>query len=1344
MLQDLKLKLRNSAPAYCYIPDHWKVNGSIYFDLDTDFKIALSKEVIKLSNINEITVETTVNTSLPATDKNKALLRVSMDVESFDNTYPDHSVDVELCHRVLNQNNLRVTGYDRKSNRIDIEITEDSGHWIKYIKENYLDGLDLGEFEYTDQNLIDNFINNAKYLDGDPGYYMGHVFYGRYVNYAEKQPVLNPADFRPLVHAKKVFDLSFCNAGWGVRCPLLETDKGRKLVTYINKEDFNNSPEQIAHIKFSSQLTGTVKRKAIITKKEFFYSKLNKTGATDQKLKFNIELEDPSNAYDPATGIFTKAGIFDFEVHLFPQILIESGSTFGGGAQVIFRLIKEHNDGFVEEIDSFDTSTLKSAYVFEDEITFFGSGVIVNPGDKVYVSYQANGSNLTGVWMRSGSSFKNNPIRNYLQAGDKINVGENLRHDTILDFIKGICHLYNLHVYTDFSNNTVYFLTPYDIEYYSENIGGFYKSELTDWKPKLIQDTEKYIQAEKVEKNLILCFKKSTDEKIKSYKWDQYEPYSRFIDNGFSKDDPDKNEVMENPYFEATYSDVTNLGLNGDKIEAPYMLDNLEGNLSFKIAPRILFAGGFEPLYYTYSTAQNQWFDFAEYHLFTFNNIVYNIPHVYQVCHQATGAVGIFPNTTLTVPSNKIAYGWYEDDLYTMFYQRWIKEFKNTPTLQFKTVLGVEDYFVEDFRNRMLISSPNIHTGDLMARLLAISGYEPISQTAELTFKADNQSLNDCNGFEIPFTCENYPVLTVTPSGADYNFTRTGTVASTVSATIFKWRYLNAVGPWHETSTATAPADDFEVIMEVIFSDGCPKIFKHEIVKVQGKYPVLVFTRTKNILVVTEEGDHSTGIATQVIDYTLDGTNWQRYQEPIDLEKITTTDVIQFRVLVTYSDASRSSGTEANYVIDPKENECPDPDQQQYPPTVVYSKTAQTYFLHKTGNYVGTAAIDKIQFREKGKSQEWTDYDEKIILSLQKCWEYQRVIVWCGYGCANYCSPIGQTDCGSCTGTLLTPAATPTSETCTHEQKWENPDTGLANWKVEPIDNEIYHVPSLRSWIKRMTGVVETEITERTVIWDRWNFKTEFLYNWNLDYKLNWIKVHTADSLGIGAQLTIPINITYSTGNTNDELAAQIQFEIENYLLTQDYLREVNYKLIVTITGTTTKALGIAFVAKHNPVDTWIGARLGVDQMEVESSTAVTSLVDCTGKEFQIESTIQPIIENTTVYGNSFKVRFKVSTSTYFLEDSLCNFNELVPLVAPILTDTLSTALTDTGKKFSMTGSLPGCSGTVHYTWKHGGNNISYVAAAVVYTDKTVTVRLICKCDTATYCYYHKEFQLTV
>jgi len=1338
---DVALIYRNPNPANVFIPADWRSGNLLYLDTDGEFSLRLTKEIQKLTDINQITVEAAWDTSIPATVKNLALLGISVDVELIDNTYPDHDVDVRYGSAYLNQTSLRVMEYDREANRLEVQLLNATTHWTEALRDTYLDDLELGTFTYLETNLEANMLNNAKYLDGDPGYYMGHVYYGRYTGEANGKSIPGVGDFRPLVHALKVCQLAFCDAGWKFSSPLLETDTGRRIVTYINSKDFGSTEEDLARIKFKATTEGSTRFQHKGIGLDYLTTKLPGTSGVWTKIKFNIEIEDPGNVYDPATGVFSRSGVFDIEVRLAVDYLIDKASAFGSGSNVGFRLVHEYVDGTKVWADNYwETGFTK------DPVTDYGmalewiiTGLLVKAGEKVYVEYVSVGPKVKVLNVHNGSTFFNRPIKTVIQSGDTLSIGPNLRHDSVMEYVKGLCHLFQFMVLTDWVSNTVYFLTPYDLTFFGDTITGYFTAGLQDVKARQINNTEHYTQLDRVAKNRLYAFKKSTDAKIKSLKWYEYEPYSRFVDKGFDRKDKEKNEVFENPYFEASFSADTGVDLNGAILEAPWMVDNMDGQISYDIEPRILIAAGIENLYYL---SPDKSLRTIQYYLFNTSHKRSWVAHVYQKCNVATSASGTFPNHVLSIPARKITYGYHDDDLYELIHKKYDLYIRDNPTLAVKCVWNDEDYYAELFRNRARISSNNAHDGDIMCRIIKIDSHDCATGVTELTVVPDRHVLDECIGFDVPLSCKNYPYIKYSKVGTVYTFSLGGTIESPISAETWYYKAEGASG-WSGGNVVTGPVKNTDVMVIITFSNGCPPITLRHKIKVQLD-PSVTVTKVGNKVTAVENGTHDLTVSDTDILWSTDGVNWQLYEDGIDLNWLASTvKDIYFQAIVTYSSGEQRMSDITTASVAPVGGECPDPDVFAYPPSVIVSKTPQGYFAYRTGEYNGKIAFDNIQFREKDKGQEWVLYGFEN-LSLQKCWEFRRVLVWCQEGCLPYCSPVVTTDCGACT-LSTTPAISPSSVVCTHEQKWENPVIpSSATWLVSIDNNAIHHTPSIRTWIEQNDGGV-TEINERTVIWHRWNFRTEFIYSWNIGETVDTIQVSESVGFVLGAQHTLDVNVEYTSGDANDVLAAAVRGAVVAALGDLGFTEEQDFIIIVSVTGSTTKSLTVGFVARHNPTNTWLGINKGTDILATS-----TGNVSASGREFQLEATDQPILHNYSPYGTSFKVRFKVSPIDYFLDDSASNFNNMVPHTAAITTDTLSSGLTDTGTKVTLTGSNAGCPGTTLYQWLWGGVRkadngavISRTSSATAYIQSAREVILVTTCQSSGYCSQEKRIMLT-
>ena len=1314
----MRLYIKN-IPSDVFIQPNWLSDGRLYLDLDAEFNIVFNKEVQQLNDINKITLDTAISSSIPATNKNLSVLRPSMNVEDSSDSYPSIDIDIDFGDHVPKQNKLVIKSYNAESNRIEIDL-EIKNHWILELQKLFLNDLDFGEFTYTFSNLYNNWLNKPQYADGDQGIYMGHCYYGAYV----LGDVLSESDFRPLVHAKAIFDKAFKTIGVPYSFPLLETTSGRRLVTYINSDDFNKDEALLKQSRYQAKFT---KDKVLNIG----------TGYTETKMIPDSENYDNGNNYNLATGEFSRSGNYEFHANFNFNFICDKQDVFDQSpCRLAFELVKIKKDG-TEELLGGDEINYVSIKEINKSIHVQVDAYLV-PGEKVYWRTSTHGSVIISAVILAKTRFWNEPLNSLIQPGDTIKISNNLKKDPVIDYIKGIIHMFNIKIYEDYSTGTIYFLTPYEVDFYGTTIEGFYKNVATNIKLSQLQKSEVYTQLEEIAKNKIYEFKKSTDAYIQSLNLKDYETtFSRFIDNGFNKDN--ETDHLENPYFEPSISRDTGLDGAGGILEAPWLVDNLDGNISYKIAPRIFFAEGWTRLYYPIYGSGGKGFNPIQIIFGEARNIkLLNIPLVYQKQNQAIGLTGVYPNQVEVLPSKQLIYGTNDNDLYEKYYRQYNKSFENRPSYKLIKIVENDEYFQEDFRNRIIFDSSNLNTGELIGRLVKISNFDPVKRTADYLIIPDNQADED-NVFITPLVCDNYPEIVVTKVGTTYNFSIGGTYSSGISEVKFYYKFVKTGLGFIETTSLVNPLEDFNLKMIVKWDTDCPDSIREVVIHPFSKNPKLNVAVDPLYVTITDTGVYDTGIFQIKIDWSLDNKTWYPYSEPLKRDLLSG-DIIYARETVTYTNGSTPSVVESTgFSLKPS---CPKSDDVNAP-GVMYVKTAQGYTLHKTG-IVAFECLDQIQVRQKNKEEEWRVYNERTeILSKQYCWEFRRYISYCGIDvCPDYCSPIFSTDCGTCSDTLLKPTETVSSELCTHLQKYEHPDTASNNWKATLINDDIYIIPEIKTYVKKDCGGVITNEHIKTIIYDRWNFKTLYSYTWNIDWTIDTIKVHVANSGGIGAQHTINVGVKYLSGMANDELIVLIESAIKSGLADIGFRDNENYILLVSVTGSTTKTLEIATVAKHNPVNDWIGIYAGTDDMIVLNTLNIAFSQSSSKKEFQLIPNSQPIVENVTPYGTLFRLKFRTNSLDLFLNDSSSNFNLLaLNSIIPIIADILTTD-NDSGKKFTASATLPGCSGVPTWLWKYGGIAVSTTDTAMVYTNQNSILKIIAHCPDSGFCNYIKEINL--
>lgn len=1316
----VKLKIFDG---HSYWMNHYaEADGSVYLDISDEFKINLSKEIEQLIDLSKINIEGVLGTTLIATPKNIALVGEPITPNVNNNDYQDFTVQILIGLKILTQNKLRVkTKKETNENsNLEIEIIDTSVHWAVQLNSMYLDELPFVDFDYSKTNMYNNWTLNNHYNDGDVGYYFGLVDFG---NFADADGLLY-SDFRPHVHALKVLQLAINKAGFAVSCPLLETPTGRKIVTYVVKEN-NEEQENILKSKeFNVDLIYTGSDKRLDFNPQIsFYS--NSATWTSVIVKFNHIISNSiQNGYDLVTGKYTNSIYARFVVELNYSVHIDPNGLFSGKTHVVIEFVKEKIDGTLEvypksKLDWYEHSLELGGFFNASPATAtMEENIFVYKGEKVYLRVSAGGHSKTAVRFYKDCRFYCVPIREIELSGTKLNVKKSLRHDKVIDYLKGLTHLFNFKFFTDFVERKVYILTPNDVNYFGTTISGFYKNTIKQIDDYINQQEIEVIVPRDKDLNIHFKFKDTTDNGIIKLKLDKDKTlHGRFIDNGFGFED--ETEDQTNPYFEPTLNkSIARFGA----IDLPSMLDNDDNKISTNIQPRILIAAGMVLQYQPNSTIKEiKYFENDE----QIKTIL--TPYMYQV---GNAIIDINGNT----PTNYICYGDKANDSFNLFYKKYFNEFRNCLKYGLKMIMNMDYYESIYFDEKYKFTKQGT---EIIGRILSVLNFNPENNEAEILLKADSSNDPECDTYVEVNKCANFPTIIINDlGGGDYSFSAGGINASPIAATVFEWKFFDDAA---YTTGSTFTTTNKKVICRIItsYTDGCITETRTGEVNPCANYPDVCYTKTlvePFELNVFECGIHADTITSTVYEYSINnGTTWQTIFSPFLLSELP--EEILLRVTVYYTNCGYKTSKEVLYSNIPTNADC-DFDGE-FIPTVVFVTTPAGLLLERKGYFNGKDALDIIRYRIVDSNNEWDQYDDfnKEILSTENGinYEAERIIIFCNGQCPIYCSGIitANNDCAGSVEIVDSSALT------VWELKWENPDTNLTNWKNVINNDATFFVPTLRTYIDKNIGGTHTQILERTVIWDRWNFKTEVLFTWNQTDSIKLFKI-SKNVAGVQTLLqNVDMDIQFVTGNTNEQLRILVQNRIalKMYELFAA-VENVNYISIVTITGSgSSRSVGIAFMAKKVVNDTWFGFNATSDYLQTITTGLVTTNHPSSKLEFQEIVTAAPISKTIAPTGVEFIVKYKVGLTNKWVDDAASNFDNIVMNATnAIVTEQISTDITDTDQEHYLSATISGCT-TPSYIWKHGRLILGTNSTITTYGNKTI--RLFIGCSDS--CWYMAE-----
>ena len=1267
----LKVKILDGDPYWMI--KYADADGNVYLDIDSDFTILLYKESEQLTNLSKINIEAVLGTSLIATPKNSSLIGKPTLVGVNHNSYSDFRVQITSGLKILNQSKLRVQTKknNKETNNYQIEIIDTTNHWAVAFNEIYLDELPFNQIEISDTFLWDNFNTANHYDDGEDGYYFPIVNYGTFPNL----DYYTLDNFRVWIHALKTMQLSYTKAGWQFSCPFLESNIGRKLITYVLKDTTNEDAELLNSRQFEAHYRASgINRENTVALQ---WSVPKKWTIYDIKMPNYYGFY-----YDELTGKFNGVVRANFIAELFISISVNGKST-KGRTHIVIQIVKEKADGTIIEYgNDAEREWHEDDIDFDDYVTL-SKEIYVYPDEKVFLRLKAGGLSGGQINLKYTSRFYNEPIAFIPQAGELYNVQKQLRHDKVIDYLKGIAHLANFKFYTNFTERKVYILTPYDQTFFGDLLTGYYTNTIQDFTNKIEITDNEIIVPQEEKKNLYFKFKDSSDAKIQDLKLAKYKDlYSNFIDNG--QDLENGTEVLENPYFEPTLNDSA--GINDD-IDMPFLLDNLDGKNSTKISPRIVIAYGMKDL----GRGEKNYFNTIK---------TYSVPYSYQV-----------GKDTNFIPDNYLIYGKAAFDLYTLFYKKYINEFNNCLKVKTKLLINHDQYESITFRDKLKLS---IDGTSAYGRILGIGNYDPENESGLITIKLDNTSDPTCLDYEEVNNCNNNPEIIVTPTGGgNYTISAGGTNESGVTSTTIEWRFFDDVG-WTAGSSFMTLSKKVYARITWIYDDGCESLNRVKTIEPCSNYPKLCWEKIfpePYALNVYECGTHSETPISFIYEYSTNNISWNIIPDPFLLSDLGETTYL--RVTCKYTNCPDSFAT-AIYVNIPDDNDC-DYDGVDAP-TIVFVTSPAGLTIERKGYFVAKSALDIIWFRKVNGDDEWDLYDDanKEILNTENGtnWEAYRVIMFCNGDCPIYCcDPVtANNDCAGLAEIIDSSALT------YYDVRWENPTLMDNTWLCEIEDDSIKVVPLIRAYLEQNIGGTITEFASKLVQYEQQNFKTEFVFTWNQTDTVKLIKISKnvagVQTLGLNCN----IGFKFETGATNDELITGLSNKIvEKLFSTFNIVKGIDYDFIVTVTGSgSTRSAKVSFIAKNVVNSTWYGVNATSDYLQTETVGLSTTNHASTKTEFQIVTTPFPIVLFHSPFGNEMKVRFKVNLTTRFIDDSASNFDIIVPNTSITIVDETVTIDSDSGQRHELSLSLTGITSPT-YLWKRGKLILGTDATIVTY-----------------------------
>lgn len=870
--------------------------GSEYLDLPPDFSLPVFRRREQITDGGITSLAQALESTVPLTPKNRRIAADLLNPSRLTPSYVPVECVVVEAGKVLEFDRIQFTQASDPGTNLSFRLFSRESHWILKAEALQLREIPFGSYTFTQAFVTNNQANDAQYADGDLGVYFPLVNYGRFFRGEETryQATLDDLnltiqeldystviteDYRPFLHLLSVLQKGFKEIGWSFRSPLLETNTGRRLICYLLRKDLGQTEEDLQEIKFEATVP-------------------EDPGETQV---FNEEVFDNGDNF--SGGSFSGVGIHDLHLR------IRGGrSRFD---EFNYKVTKYNFDGTVAEIlldETFDEVLIDIERTMTD--------VSILPGQYVIAEYD----NGDGVSVIAQARFYNTPKRKFITKGDEVNLQDILGDYNFLEIVKGYAHIINAKIHTDKLTREVWFYSPRDVEFYSEAVDGFFTSTLDDWTSIVIPDSAEFdVQRQDVSRYQKFCWKESGDAAIDALPLDRDEEYlARVIDLGSEYPGGEPDEIR-NPFFEPTVNqqlDITfpNYLTDGSTDLQPYcpfMLDNQDGNFSWDIGPRLLYAEG--------PTSQKN-ADESKTSYMRFENtiVVQAIPYAYMVPNNEVYLAGG------SQPEKRIAYGTYEDlDLYDLFY----KEAFLSSLLVLATSVGIEyslnSFYAENFRN---LKRVNYGGQTFVAELLELPNRESCSDAPIQALLQPRPFLGDIGGGNVVVEgCSNQPRISVSYDFDAGTITATadnGAIGSTIDTDT--WEYSTDEGSSFTAYTPGTALSESSVVFKrvVTFTDGCDQKTVTRIADLTGlcsNQPGIQVTYDVDTdeLTATRSGSFNSTIDTDSLFVNVDGDGEVSYTEGTPISDFTTA---VFRRAVTFTNACPDVEVTSSFDLD--EEEC--------------------------------------------------------------------------------------------------------------------------------------------------------------------------------------------------------------------------------------------------------------------------------------------------------------------------------------------------------------------------------------------------------------------------------------
>lgn len=988
------------------------------YPLVLEENILFGRTIEELNDINKIETDAPLELNIPDIPHNALVL----------SGYVNHTIPKDTIEPipVLVQSGGVVARYNRMyvisrgDGTFRVRITIPNADWLPALASRSIRDLKFSTVYTYDKALIlnTNTNNNLGYVDGATPFVFPLAYYGGWINRIERKI----EDFRPWMFVLPLLRQMFCEAGYEFKCPLLESDEGRKIITYL-------------YDRTTGQDEATLKSKELdvrfllpMTPDPYWVIKSATIDRNWQSLPFNTIIQDPSSGYNTANGHFSGSGIYD--VTILIKLRFRGFYDYLNNPQPTFTLkvnlvLEDIVTGDSAVIDTFQV-TGESALYSNTSFNFIDAPINytdlrIDPGSKIYVTVEFE--NVLYVVVMPESYMVATPKVIFRSRGDIFKIQDWLHDYNQLAVLKGVSHLFNFKFDVNYALKTVTAYTPYDTKLWDQltTIEGYYLGTKTiDIEGIKVCDSETvFSEVERDYRYYLLKYNSDGDYFVQQETKKLSIPYHAYRVDYKDAINGDNTKTNENPFYESTVTQKKTVNeSSGFEIDMMYLANNYEPEKprpSYDINPRIAFWHGLTNQYpqVQINGAQTIISGYATH--YDFEGVRYNlIPYAY------TSANAFLSVSPTSKPKRNLKYGVdnvFLLDLFSLFYQKYLWNFENNKRITAKAIIGLSEFM--SFSARYIYQA-KIFGVSAFARLTKIIGASACDATeADIELVPNKVSLTACGvpNAGNPTTCgQNNPQIVVTKAGNCYTWTIGGTSTSAINSVTYQYSTDSGV-TWVNGTTICSPSASVLIRMEVDYSDNCPNVIRQQTIDACGNSASIQlsynsFLQCFSVAYIQTLVSPLTSATTTYITSSDNGATWttpQTYNPNCQTIPTGTTNV-KVTVLYDFADGCDDITVENELIITTSNTTCP---------PVNLGVICQIGGLDdgkpiRTGTIPPglTASIDIIQYSYSPLGP-WAIWDEKSKLN-NPCPVYlKRAVIWCE-DCPNYCSQVYTCSCTSC------------------------------------------------------------------------------------------------------------------------------------------------------------------------------------------------------------------------------------------------------------------------------------------------------------------------------------------